>query len=146
MWLFGSCWALALMVPAYIAIIPWFYYAAASIGLPSNADSTILPIVGLVFVGLLLTPIFLGITMVCLWRSTGRGGVFAWNSARPLLSVTITLILGGAALSCLLLGLSDFFRQMSWYEYLWTPLPILFAGWLVALRAAALSPKKTAVL
>lgn len=144
MWLLRSCWALALAIPAYIAIVPWFYYPADSVGLPSSADSTILPIGGVVILALLLAPILLGITVVCLWRSTGRGGVFAWNKARPLLSATISLIVGGAALSCLLLGLGDLFRQMSWQEYLWTPIPILFAGWLVVIRAAALSQKTAA--
>ncbi len=104
--------------------------------LPSDGDSIAIPMFGSILVCLVLSPLFLGASWLCLRRYNPDTRLTAWRQDRPLRSAFATLFFGSAAAFLAVICISDLSADWPWYEYLWTVYCVVWVPWLLGLRAA----------
>lgn len=103
--------------------------------LPVDGDSIGIPIFGSILAALVLSPLILGVTWLCLRRYNPKTRFIGWRSDRPIRTATATLSLGSAAALLAIALLSDLRTDSPWYEYLWSVYFALWVPWLLGLRA-----------
>lgn len=107
--------------------------------LPPDGDSIFIPMLGSIYVTLLLSPLILGVAWLCLRRYNPKTSIAAWRRDRPYRSAVVTLLFGPAAALMTAAAVQGVLTPaMPWYEYLWAAYFALWGLWLLYLRAAAI--------
>lgn len=114
--------------------------------LSEGNDLIIIPIGQSVVASMILAPLVMWITHLCVRRYNPRSRLLGWDRHRAMRSGLLSLVFGGAAAGMtvfMITILVDYypFFDLPWYEYLWVicwMLPIL---WLLILRAAAVAQR-----
>jgi hypothetical protein len=137
-------WWLAVLTPVSWVVGACIYYPGivANENLPADADSSAIPIGGVVIAATMLLLLMMLITWLCVRRTEPPGSFFAWRRDQPVLSFLVSTIFIVLALICLVGDFWNFdLSSVAWYDYSMLPMPILLAVWLLSLRGAALSRK-----
>ena len=106
--------------------------------LPSDGDSIGIPMFGSVFVTLILSPLILGITWLCLRRYNPETRLASWRPDRPYRSVVLTGLSGAGSVFLAAVIFDGLRPGLPWYEYLFEAYFALWLPWLLGLRAAAI--------
>ena len=133
-------WLVALLVPTSVMVAAWFYYPAllASGTLDPNADSIGIPIFQAMVSAVIVTPIVMGITAICLRRYRGRTPLNYWDRKRPARSFLVSLLFALPIITLITSTVYEHIQGWPWYEYLWDIVSLSFVAWLILLRPAVL--------
>ena len=105
--------------------------------LPSDGDSIGIPMFGSILAALILSPVILGVAWLCLRRYNPDTRLWSWRQDRPVRSIGVTVLFGGASVAAAAGALNDINLSLPWYEYLWPAYLLFWLAWLLGLRAAA---------
>lgn len=115
--------------------------------LPMDADSISLPVLQRALVNLVAAPAILGLTWLAFRNYARWGGLLAWRSDRPMLSLAVSLPLVAAAVWIGAVTVADLLaarrEPIPWYGQIQYLDPALILAWLLTLRALMLSPRLT---
>jgi hypothetical protein len=106
--------------------------------LPSDGDSIGIPMGMSVITTLLLSPVILGVSWLCLRRYNPKTRLVSWRPDRPYRSFLVSLVCGAAVAFAAVGALEGFGMNLPWYDYLSPAYVALWLPWLLALRAAAI--------
>ena len=106
--------------------------------LPPDGDSIAIPMVGSVLLMLIVSPVVLGMTWLCVRRYNPETRLFAWRHDRPLRSMLASLVFGSAAAFVAFAASAELRRDWPWYEYVPFTYLALWIPWLLGLRAAVI--------
>ena len=134
-------WPLELLTGLILAGFPFvnFIYwpqVLRSGVLPPDGDSIGIPMFGSVLATLVVSPLILGITWLCLRRYNPNTTLASWRPDRPIRSGVTTLLFGAAAAPIMAAVFDGLRPALPWYEYLWPAYFALWIPWLVGMRAA----------
>lgn len=131
-----------LMLVGYPALnlLYWTLVLASGV-LPTDGDSIGIPIVEGVIVAVILTPIVIGATWVCVRRYNPKTKLLAVRRDRLLRTLVATLMFGGIAILLLAVLAYGWTQAAPWYEYLWDIYVLIGIYWLLAMRAAVVEQK-----
>ena len=134
-------WVLAACVILGLPATSWIYWPAVGAAgvLSPEADTIIIPMVESIFLAILLLPVVVLVTWLCLRRSDGSGDLLAWDRARPLRSASVTLCFGLPFSYGLLSVVREFTAPPGWHGLWWLPYTLAALAWLAVVRGAALT-------
>ncbi len=134
-------WSLTGLVLFGFPAVNFIYWpeVARSGVLPPHGDSIAIPMFGSILAMLVLSPVILGVTWVCLRRYNPVTRLGSWRRDRPYRSALATLLFGGGAalMVAMVIGLLE--PGQPWYAYLWPAYFALWMPWLLGLRAAVIN-------
>ena len=134
-------WVLAACVILGFPATSWIYWPAVGEAglLEPESDTIFIPMMGSIFLAVILLPVILGITWLCLRGKKYGGHLLAWDRARPIRSSFVTL----AFMVPFFFGLTSLLDELTsssdWYGLWWLPYTLIVLTWLVVMRGAALS-------
>ena len=136
----GPVWILTLGLILGLPVLSFIYWPLVlhSGILSPDADSIAIPMFSDVLAAVVLSPIVIGATWLCLRDYNPEARLMAWRRDRPLRSAAVTAVLGGPAVALAVLLIIDIRPGWPWYEYMWTGYTLLCISWLLTLRAAAI--------
>ena len=136
-------WILAILMLLGFPALNLIYWTLVlqSGALPTDADSIGIPLFSSIVVTVVLTPIILGTTWLCLRHYNPETKLTAIRRDRPLRSFLATLVFGGMAIVVVAAAAYDWLANgwnaaIPWYEYLWDIYLLFGIYWLLAMRAA----------
>jgi hypothetical protein len=135
-------WTLALAVVLGFPVTSWVYWPAVlrSHVLPPDADTILIPMVRSILVAVVAAPAVLVVTHIATHRLPAEVNALAWDAARPVSSLLVTAGFGSLALIAARLVIAEVAAPPEWHGWLWLPYTLAAIAWLLATRAAALSP------
>lgn len=138
-------WTLAGLVILGFPATSWIYWPAVGEAgvLPPEGDSIMIPMMGSIFLAVVLLPIVCLITWLCLRENDDAGSLLAWDRARPVRSALVSLCF--ALPFCF--GISSLVDELSappgWHGLLWVPYTLVALFWLALMRGSALSKRSS---
>lgn len=135
-----SLWFLTGLVLVGFPAVNFIYWPQVlrSGALPPDGDSIGIAMFGSILVMLVLSPLVLGLTWLCLRRYNPETRLAAWRRDRPYRSAVTTLLAGAGAALLGAAAVDGLRPDLPWYEYLWPVYFALWVPWLIGLRAAAI--------
>jgi hypothetical protein len=135
-------WLITAALPFYTIAAAVTYFEAEAETLPPDADSSGIPIFGAAFVAIIATFVMGVIDVLVFRRGRSKARFLAWDAGRPLISAFVTVVCGGGAVGLGIVSLLDAgaFGRLPAIEFIWEPIPVGLALWLLCIRAAALTP------
>ena len=135
-------WLTAISIPFVYVGTAFVYYPQLlrSGTLDPNADSIAIPMYSsVIFAGPLAIFVLAVTSIVMIFYSGRSGSLFAWNSDRPIFTITISVLFGGPAILLFLSFLNSIIQLHPWYEYIPEINSMLWIAWLLLLRGVLVS-------
>lgn len=135
--------ALAAGVILGLPATSWIYWPAVSAAgvLSPEADTIIIPMMNSIFLAVILLPVVCIITWLCTRGTNGVAVLLAWDKARPVRSVLVTLCFTFPFCLGLWALWAEFTAPPGWYGLWWLPYTLVSLFWLAAMRGSALSKR-----
>ena len=132
-----TVWLLALLMIVGLPATAWVYFPLMlqSGALSPGGDAIAIPMFGSILSAIILSPIVLGVTFLCLRRRTDSRRIFGWRRDRPVVAALGTLLFGGPAAWVAVTVVASLLRPQQGYDYLWLPFVACLIAWLLILRA-----------
>lgn len=130
-------WLLALLMIVGFPATAWIYFPLVlqSGALSPGGDAIAIPMVGSILSAILLSPIVLAVTFLCLRRRTDSRRIFGWRRDQPIVAALGTLLFGGSAAWVAVAVAASLSPPQQGHEYLWLPFVACLIVWLLILRA-----------
>jgi hypothetical protein len=137
-------WTLAVLVVIGLSAISWIYWPAVGKAgvLPPEDDSIMIPMMGSIFLSVVLLPIVCLITWLCLRGNDGAGSLLAWDRARPIRSAVVSICFALPFCFGVFSLVDELAATPGWYGLWWSPYTLIALSWLASMRGSALSKRK----
>ena len=134
-------WVLSAGVVFGLPATSWIYWPAVGQSgvLSPDADTVMIPMMGDMFVALILAPIVCVVTWLCLRKNKHAGDLLAWDRAKPIRSSIVTILFGIPFFIGLSSLVDEFGAPPGWYGLWWLPYTLMSLLWLAVMRGSALS-------
>lgn len=135
-------WVLTLALLIGLPTVNYVYWplVAETGALPPDGDSIGIAIYGSWIVMLVLSPIILGVSWLCLWRYNPETKLWTWRSDRPMrstIATTVSLLPVTLLLFDLATGVASGIKlAWPWFEFLPIAYKSMWLPWVLALRSA----------